>query len=110
MANMTMQVQTAQGLFDFEVMHKNEALQVIRTPTQDPDLCFYSTVHDNGLRVPKTDTDDLANAISICDWSVKNFSELTTEIVNISKARRDEFNDRLRKFRFVELGENENDD
>jgi len=106
----TISVQTAQGFFDFEVMHKNEALQVIRTPTQDPDLCFYSTVHDNGLRVPKTDTDDLANAISICDWSVKNFSELATNIVVISRSRQKEFSDRLRKFRFVELGENENDD
>ena len=98
-----MRVQTTIGFVDFEVMHKNGALQVVKVLTHDPKFFFYNTVHDNGLQLPKTDTSEIANAILICDWCIANFPEFSTEIVNISQARRHEFSDRLYEFRVVQI-------
>lgn len=106
----TMQVQTINGLINFEVMHKNGALQVVKSPTQDPRSVFYNTVHNNGLKIPITDTGNLADAIIICDWCVENFPELAKEIVVISKSRQKEFCDRLYVFRFVRFEDWGNDD
>ena len=105
-----MQVQTAQGFVAMPLVYKNGVLQVVRVQTQDPELVFYNTVHNNGLRVPNTDTEVVIDAILICDWCVKNFPEFAAEIVVISKARRKEFKDQLYDFRFIDLKDWEDDD
>ena len=99
----TMQVQTSQGFVAMPLVYKNGALQVVEAPTQNPEFFFYNTIHDNGLRVPETDTDIAINAILICDWCVENFPEFSTEIFEMSKARQDEFKERLHKFRVVQI-------
>ena len=105
-----MQVQTIDGFVDMALMHKNGALQVVKSPTQDPELVFYNTVHNNGLKVPRTDTDIVSDAILICDWCVENFPELLAEPFNMSKARQDEFKDRLSEFRVVQIKDWEDND
>ena len=98
----TMQVQTIDGLVSMPLIHKNGALQVVKASTQDPDFFYYNTVHNNGFKIPETDTDIAINAILICDWCVANFSEFSTEIFKMSKTRQDEFKKRLYKFRIVQ--------
>ena len=110
MINNTIQVQTAQGLIAMPLVYKKGTLQVVRVPTQVPEFFFYNTVHNNGLQVPKTNTDVVFDAILICDWCVANFPEFLTEIVNISVTRQNEFKDRLYDFRFVQLKDWDDDD
>ena len=110
MTNNTIQVQTIDGLVSMPLVYKNGTLQVVRVQTQDPELVFYNTVHNNGLKVPKTDTDDLANAILICDWCVKNFPEFLAEPFNMSEVRENQFKVRLYDFRFVQIKDWEDDD
>ena len=105
----TISVQTSIGFVDFEAMHKNGALQVAKAPTQDPELFFYNTVHNNGLKLPATDTRSLTDAIAICDWCVENFPEFAANTVNMPKAKQKEFSDRLYDFRFVKLKDWEDD-
>ena len=105
----TIQVQTVDGAIAMPLVYKNGALQVVKAPTQDPKFFFYNTVHNNGFKVPETDTDIAINAILICDWCVKNFPEFSTEPFNMSKARQDEFKDRLYKFRFIQVRDWEDD-
>ena len=96
MAN-TIQVQTTGGAIAMPVMHKNGALQVVQAPLvtlDDTQYVFYNTVHDNGLRLPSTDTDVLADAILICNWCAENFPEFAKEnlnTANIPPARQKEF-------------------
>ena len=105
----TIQVQTANGLIDFEVMHKNDALQVVKAATHDPEFFFYNIVHNNGLKVPNTNMDEIADAILICNWCVENFPEFSTEIFNMSKSRQDEFKDRLYEFKLAQIKDWEDD-
>ena len=105
-----MQVQTVDGAIAMPLVYKNGALQVVKAPTQDSEFFFYNTVHNNGLKVPETDTDNFANAILICDWCVENFPEFSTEIFAMSKARQDEFKKHLYKFRFIQVRDWEDDD
>lgn len=108
----TISVATAQGWKQFPVMHKNGALQVVEVPTQDTNVVFYNTVHDNGFRLPETDTDVFSEAIKICNWSAENFSELAKEdlnIIDVSEFRKEQFREQLWKFRF-EMFENQGDD
>ena len=117
MAN-TIQVQTTGGAIAMPVMHKNGALQVVQAPLvtlgdSDTQYVFYNTVHDNGLRLPSTDTDVLADAILICNWCAENFPEFAKEnlnTANIPPARQKEFSAKLRDYRFCELRDWEGDD
>ena len=109
----TIQVQTAQGAIAMPIMHKNGALQVVQLETQNPEVVFYNTVHDNGLRLPSTDTDMLSDAILICDWCAEKFPEFAKEhlnILNISDSRKKEFSDQIRDYRFCELRDWEDDE
>ena len=108
----TILVQTTQGAISMPVMHKNRALQVIQAPTCAEGMYFYNTVHDNGLKLPNTDTDVLEDAIGICDWCAENFPEFTKVDLDISKVfttRKEEFKRKLEEFRFVELRDWERD-
>ena len=105
----TMQIQTSIGFVAMPLVHKNGVLQVIEAPTQDPEFFFYNTVHNNGFKVPETDTNEIADAILICDWCVENFPEFSAEIFAMSKARQDEFKDRLHEFRFIQIRDWEDD-
>jgi hypothetical protein len=105
-------VETAQGKIAMPVVHKNGALQVVRAQTQDPDVVFYNTVHDNGLRLPNTDIDVELEAILICNWCAENFPEFAKadlNLANITKTRQKEFKDKLWNFKFVELKLGEDD-
>lgn len=97
-------IQTAQGSKAVPVMYKKDALQVIQAHCTLTDTFFYNTVHNNGLRLPKTDTDSVYDAIKICDWCAENFPEFAKEDLDISavpQGLKDEFNDRLYYFRFI---------
>ena len=105
-------VETAQGKIAMPVVYKNGALQVIRAQTQDPEVVFYNTVHDNGLRLPHTDVDKVAEAITICNWCAENFpgfAKADLNPANISKARQKEFKEKLWSFKFIELKLGEDD-
>lgn len=108
----TIAVQTAQGISNMPVMHKNRALQVVQVPTKLEGVVFYNTTHDNGLRLPNTDTDVLEDAILICNWCVENFPEFAKTDLDVSKIstfRANEFKRELEKFRVMDLRDWERD-
>jgi hypothetical protein len=97
-------IQTAQGPKTVPVMYKKNALQVIQAHCSLTDTFFYNTVHNNGLKLPETDTDSISEAIKICDWCVENFPEFAEEDLDIStipQGLKDEFNTRLYTLRCI---------
>ncbi|MCA6507236.1 MAG: hypothetical protein IM586_12535 [Pseudanabaena sp. M172S2SP2A07QC] len=97
-------IQTAQGYKNVSVMYKKNALQVIQAHCSLTDTFFYNTVHNNGLKLPETDTDSISEAIKICDWCVENFPEFAEEDLDIStipQGLKDEFNTRLYTLRCI---------
>ena len=102
--NSIISIQTAQGPKTVPVMYKKNALQVIQAHCTQADTVFYNTVHNNGLKLPETDTHSLSEAIKICDWCVKNFPEFAKEDLDISTIPQgliDEFNYRLYTLRCI---------
>jgi hypothetical protein len=76
-------------------------------------IFFYNVVHDNGFRLPKTDTEIFADAMKICDWCAENFPEFAKEDLDISKIssfRKGQFNTQLHDFRVEVLRDWEDDD
>jgi hypothetical protein len=110
----TISVATNQGWQQMPVMHKNGALQVVEVQIKEPELMFfYNVVHANGFRLPKTDTENFADAMKICNWCVENFPEFAKtdlNILDISVERKEQFNEQLWRFRFEVLRDWEDDD
>lgn len=100
----TIAVQTAQGIINMPVMHKNGALQVIQKPSCAEGIYIYNTVHNNGLQLPLTDTGIVEDAIKICDWIAEYYPEFTKvdlDISRVPKSRTEEYKTRLHDFRLL---------